>query len=42
MGRQFQRQGRANKIYWWAAVLVAFISGIVVNAITPIALGWFS
>jgi hypothetical protein len=38
VGRQFKRQGRANAIYWWAAIVVAFISGIVVNAITPIVL----
>ncbi|WP_372659852.1 hypothetical protein [Amycolatopsis kentuckyensis] len=42
VGRQFQRQGRANAIYWWAALVIAFISGIVVNAVTPTVLSWFS
>ncbi|WP_020638836.1 hypothetical protein [Amycolatopsis balhimycina] len=35
-------QGRANAIYWWVALVIAFIFGIVVNAITPTVLSWFS
>ncbi|WP_370964764.1 hypothetical protein [Amycolatopsis sp. cg9] len=42
VGRQFKRQGRADAIYWWAALVIAFLSGIVVNAITPTVLSWFS
>ncbi len=42
IGRQFKRQGRSALIYWWAALVLAFLSGIVVNAITPTVLSWFS
>lgn len=42
VGRQFKRQGRSAAIYWWAALVLAFLSGIVVNAITPTVLSWFS
>lgn len=42
VGRQFERQGRANAYYWWAGIVVAFVLGIVVNAITPTVLSWFS
>lgn len=41
VGRQFKRQGRSAAIYWWASLVLAFLSGIVVNAITPTVLSWF-
>jgi hypothetical protein len=42
VGRQFQRQGRSNAIYWWAGIVIAFALGLIVNWISAPLWAWIT